>query len=185
MSQGWGRRCLPDAKTVRSPSCGSQPASPDLRGPPTRGHSKSQTKAGQVRQRVRGPTSNQALAHAEPRLPPIRSDLRAVGAQHRRGGPGQRSNTRQASYYKPGNIHADIRDRGYRTYTLILTMRPGPVLIFSFGPTPTCFDRSSFRALKVIHFPEFLTFSRRRPDGGAGIKSWSPGFCPYVFPMYA
>src|SRR5262249_430955 len=68
---------------------------------------------------------------------------------------------------------------------LILTMRPGPVLIFSFGPTPTCFDRSSFRALKVIHFPEFLTFSRRRPGGGAGIKSWSPGFCPYVFPMYA
>jgi hypothetical protein len=46
---------------------------------------------------------------------------------------------------------------------LILTMRSGPVLIFSFAPPGRVFDRSSSRALKVIRPSEILTFSRRRP----------------------
>jgi len=37
-----------------------------------------------------------------------------------------------------------------------------PVLIFSFGPVSTCFVRSAFSALRVIHLPEILTF------GGSG-----------------
>ena len=56
---------------------------------------------------------------------------------------------------------ASIRNRNTRAADaravkqLILTMRSGPVLIFSFGLTSTVFDRSSFRALKVFHL-QFL-----------------------------
>ena len=50
---------------------------------------------------------------------------------------------------------------------VILTMRSGPILIFGIGPTSTCFDRSSFRALKVFH----LQFLPPPAVGGGAVLS--------------
>ena len=50
---------------------------------------------------------------------------------------------------------------------MILTMRSGPILIFGIGPTSTCFDRSSFRALKVFD----LQFLPPPAVGGGAVLS--------------
>src|SRR5579863_2366213 len=94
------------------------PAYPDRTARPIKVYSKGPTRADRGLQPAEERISDQAFAHAQPRSPPTQLDLLAAGAQRRQSGRERRSNILRASHYRRGSIHADIRDRAPRTYTL-------------------------------------------------------------------